>query len=198
MSRASTETDDNTIYKVVINNEEQYSIWPAYLEPPLGWTDVGIAGCKIDCLAHIKGLWIDMRPLSLRKQMEQNLVSVKAAFPRNSTKRTDLVTSLSEGDHPVTVVVGPDRTCHALKEALDRRYVHVKFTDTRSGTELGLRLDTGRTDLSKADFERRMGSVHLVGRLILNYVVVECVADVNLSTLEGTGHLTPMLDVPMG
>jgi MbtH protein len=65
------EKEDNTIYKVVMNHEEQYSIWPADRENPLGWKDVGKVGAKADCLAHIKEVWTDMRPLSLRKKMEE-------------------------------------------------------------------------------------------------------------------------------
>ena len=65
------DTQDNTIYRVVLNHEEQYSIWPADKENPLGWTDVGISGSKTECLAHIKEVWTDMRPLSLRKKMEE-------------------------------------------------------------------------------------------------------------------------------
>ncbi|MCP5425328.1 MAG: MbtH family NRPS accessory protein [Gammaproteobacteria bacterium] len=57
-------------YKVVVNHEEQYSIWPADREPPAGWTTVGVTGKKQICLDHIAGVWTDMRPLSLRKQME--------------------------------------------------------------------------------------------------------------------------------
>ena len=64
--------DDNTIdYFVVINDEEQYSIWPAGKKIPLGWKDVGKSGPKEECLNYIKEVWTDMRPLSLRKQMEQ-------------------------------------------------------------------------------------------------------------------------------
>ena len=65
------ERQDNTIYKVVMNHEEQYSIWPAERENALGWKDVGKVGPKADCLAYIKEVWTDMRPLSLRKQMEE-------------------------------------------------------------------------------------------------------------------------------
>jgi len=61
---------DNTIYKVVINHEEQYSIWFADLENPLGWSDAGKTGLKAECLEYIKEAWTDMRPLSLRQQME--------------------------------------------------------------------------------------------------------------------------------
>jgi MbtH protein len=63
--------EDTTIYKVVMNHEEQYSIWPSHRENPLGWNDVGKSGPKDECLAHIKEVWTDMRPLSLRKKMEE-------------------------------------------------------------------------------------------------------------------------------
>jgi MbtH protein len=63
------EREDTTIYKVVVNHEEQYSIWPAGRENPLGWREVGKSGEKAECLAYIKEVWTDMRPLSLSKQM---------------------------------------------------------------------------------------------------------------------------------
>ena len=62
--------EDSTIYTVVVNHEEQYSIWPADREMPLGWKDAGKTGPKADCLAFVKEVWTDMRPLSLRQQME--------------------------------------------------------------------------------------------------------------------------------
>ena len=63
--------EDNTIYKVVVNHEEQYSIWPADRENPLGWKEVGKVGLKAERLAYIKEVWTDMGPLSLRKKMEE-------------------------------------------------------------------------------------------------------------------------------
>jgi len=63
--------EDNTVYQVVINHEEQYSIWPDYKDIPGGWKTVGKTGNKQDCLDYITEVWTDMRPLSLRKQMEQ-------------------------------------------------------------------------------------------------------------------------------
>ena len=66
------EREDTTIYTVVVNHEEQYSIWPADREMPLGWRDAGKSGLKPDCLAYIKEVWTDMRPLSLRKKMEED------------------------------------------------------------------------------------------------------------------------------
>jgi len=56
---------------VVINQEEQYSVWPAHRELPAGWTDAGKTGSREACLAHIEEVWTDMRPLSLRKHMAE-------------------------------------------------------------------------------------------------------------------------------
>ena len=64
------EQEVNVTYKVVVNDEEQYSIWPADRENAPGWNDVGKVGTKEECLAYIKEVWTDMRPLSLRKKME--------------------------------------------------------------------------------------------------------------------------------
>ena len=64
------DAEETTIYTVVMNHEEQYSIWPADRENPLGWNDVGKSGLKAECLEYIKEVWTDMRPLSLRKKME--------------------------------------------------------------------------------------------------------------------------------
>lgn len=69
------DADDTTIYKVVVNHEEQYSIWPADRENPLGWIDAGKSGLKDDCLQHIREVWTDMRPLSLRRAMSAQAAS---------------------------------------------------------------------------------------------------------------------------
>jgi MbtH protein len=65
------DSDDTTTYKVVVNHEEQYSIWPADRENALGWTDAGKSGPKAECLAYIKEVWTDMRPRSLREKMQE-------------------------------------------------------------------------------------------------------------------------------
>jgi MbtH protein len=67
---AHDENEDTTVYTVVVNHEEQYSIWPADRELPLGWNAAGKTGLKAECLEYIKEVWTDMRPLSLRQQME--------------------------------------------------------------------------------------------------------------------------------
>jgi MbtH protein len=67
---ANDEEDQSALYHVVVNDEEQYSIWPADRDIPLGWKAVGAAGPKSQCLAYINDVWTDMRPLSLRKRMD--------------------------------------------------------------------------------------------------------------------------------
>jgi MbtH protein len=59
--------NDPTIYHVVLNDEEQYSIWPADLPVPAGWRKEGKTGPKAECLAHVKTVWTDMTPASLRR-----------------------------------------------------------------------------------------------------------------------------------
>jgi len=63
--------EDAALYQVVINDEEQYSIWADDREPPKGWRSVKRAMSKADCLAYIETNWTDMRPASLREQMKQ-------------------------------------------------------------------------------------------------------------------------------
>ncbi|KVN12733.1 MULTISPECIES: MbtH family NRPS accessory protein [unclassified Burkholderia] len=63
---------EDTEFNVVVNHEEQYSIWPVYKEVPAGWKTVGVSGKKAVCLDYIEKTWIDMRPLSLRRALEEN------------------------------------------------------------------------------------------------------------------------------
>jgi MbtH protein len=64
---SNDETEDRTLYRAVVNQEEQYSIWPLTKALPLGWSDAGQQGSRTECLAYIEQVWTDMRPLSLRK-----------------------------------------------------------------------------------------------------------------------------------
>ncbi|CAD5918091.1 MULTISPECIES: MbtH family protein [Streptomyces] len=59
-----------SLYRVVLNDEEQYSIWQAERELPAGWRAEGTQGSKEECLDHIGRVWTDMRPASLRHRME--------------------------------------------------------------------------------------------------------------------------------
>ena len=71
----SDEDEDRTIYVVVANDEEQYSIWPASKEMPAGWHEAGPTGPKAEALAYIERVWTDMRPKSLRLAMEEQVVA---------------------------------------------------------------------------------------------------------------------------
>jgi hypothetical protein len=104
----------------------------------------------------------------------------------------ELVQRLSQGNHSVEASLRPNKTVTAFKESIDRGYVHIKFINTKGGTELGMRLDTEASNLKEADFEAETGNVYLVGNLTLNYEKVRCIADINLKTLEGKGHLEPV------
>jgi len=106
----------------------------------------------------------------------------------------DLVQRLTK-EQEVEAGLRPEPTVQAFKAAIDRAYVHVKFTQTRGGTELGFRLDKERSDLSGADFENGTGSVTVVGELTLDYVKVRCHATIDLATLKGTGYLVPLEEV---
>ena len=65
------EKDDRTIFKVVVNHEQQYSLWPVERGNAPGWRDAGKTGDKNECLTYIESVWTDMRPLSLRKKMAE-------------------------------------------------------------------------------------------------------------------------------
>jgi len=99
------------------------------------------------------------------------------------------VERLAHGDPPVALG-GPAPAAEELKKRIDDiGYVFIKFIDTQGGTDLGVRVDGTATVLRNADFDQVIGVVHIEGTLTLNYVPVRCVADIDLATLQGTGHL---------
>jgi Core binding factor beta subunit len=88
------------------------------------------------------------------------------------------------------IMGGADPTVEELRERTgEMGYVLVKFTQTRGGTELGFPLDRATTDLSQANFDDSTGTVHVEGNLTLNDDPVRCIADIDLTTLKGTGRL---------
>jgi MbtH protein len=64
--------ENDSVFQVVVNHEEQYSIWPDGREVPRGWRTIGKSGTKAECLEHVGRVWTDMRPLSLRQEMDGN------------------------------------------------------------------------------------------------------------------------------
>jgi hypothetical protein len=101
----------------------------------------------------------------------------------------ELVRRLSDGSHPVELVLRPEKTPDALRACLDRRYVHIKFSSTQGGTELGVRIDESTAKLALDAIDRAAGAIHIVGDLVLDYVPIRCVADIELATWEGTGRV---------
>ncbi len=86
--------------------------------------------------------------------------------------------------------VRPKKTSTALKECIDRNYVHVMFRKT--GTEVGVKLDRKACKFDGVNFEQGIGKVLIVGGLTLNYDRVRCVAEIDLSSCEGEGFLEPV------
>ncbi|EIC67554.1 MbtH domain-containing protein [Mycobacteroides abscessus M93] len=183
---ADTASPPEATYHVVINDEEQYSIWTTEQPIPQGWTPVGQSGTKEECLAHIEQVWTDMRPRSLREHMAATAGVEPEEIPADTT--APLVDRLST-EQDLEAVLRPDATVAALRSAIDAGYVFVRFTQTRGGTELGVELDQSATDLSEADFGSGSGTVQLTGTLTLDFEPVRCVARLDLSTLTGRGWL---------
>lgn len=102
---------------------------------------------------------------------------------------SELVQKLAKGEHKCIFRPIRDDALGELKAAIDRNYVHVKFTETRGGTELGFPLDDDHSDLSKGDFDKGEGEVKLAGRLNLDGVPIRCHATLDLSKMEGKGYL---------
>jgi MbtH protein len=67
MTRSQT-PEEPEIYNVVVNHEEQYSIWPANKPIPEKWRAIGVTGTKEECLAHVRRVWTDMRPASVTQR----------------------------------------------------------------------------------------------------------------------------------
>ena len=108
----------------------------------------------------------------------------------------ELVQRLTEGEHPVTIG-GPQPSLAEFRRRVEEiGYVFILFTGTRGGTNLGVRIDKKATDLSRANFEQQTGIAHIEGTLTLNYVPIRCVADIELSTLQGSGHLVALETAP--
>src|SRR4051812_44211296 len=95
-------------------------------------------------------------------------------------------------EQPIEASLRPQPTPEALKEAIDRGLVYVKFVNTRGGTDLCMSIDRDACDLAGADFDGGRGRVKLVGDLVLDYVPVRFRGVLDLETLRGTGALHPV------
>ena len=183
-------------YLVVVNDEEQYSIWPEGRDLPLGWRAEGTSGPKDACLDHIEKIWTDMRPRSLREKLAKGLGTIDDAASPDVDEVDPLVQRLAKGSHPIVVAGVGDRTAaeaiERFRHRMERGHVNVLFTGTNGGTELSLRFDPASVDRSRCDFARRSGSLALAADLNLDGVDVRCEVEVSLAELAGTGRLVPL------
>lgn len=185
------ESVDSLAYRVVKNQEEQYSIWPLGKDLPLGWLDAGFDGSKQSCLDHIEEVWTDMRPLSLRKQMDALAKEppVKVTLDPATISGPSLVERLSAGEHDVRLVLRPSSSLGSLKSAVDRGFVQVEFTGTKGGTVLGFPIDASLSNTAKLKEDDGGGDIQLIGFLTLNFQKVKCTANISLKTFDGKGKL---------
>ena len=100
----------------------------------------------------------------------------------------ELVERLSKGKHEV-IIGYRDETPKEIKQRIEDGYIHIKFTQTRGGTELGINLDLNNTNLKDIDFDRKKGLLHIEGSTSLNYNTVKCIADIDLASRKGEGCL---------
>ena len=101
----------------------------------------------------------------------------------------ELVKKLSTGKHNVTIGNRNESYSEIEKRIIDVKHIHITFPNTKGGTELGINIDTESCDLTKADFNKGEGKIHIEGRTNLNYCDVKCIADVDLKSREGKGNL---------
>ena len=100
----------------------------------------------------------------------------------------ELVQRLSEGKHEV-VIGHRDETYEEIKQRIEDGYIHIKFTQTRGGTELGINVDSNNTNLKELDFNKGEGLLHIEGTTNLNYNAVRYIADTDLASRKGEGCL---------
>ncbi len=105
-----------------------------------------------------------------------------------SVKRT-LVDRLSAPGTKVALRLRSENTAEAFRARIQIGQVYLRFAGLRGMTELGITLDEHATDTKQADFQNGTGSVHLEGLVTLNGENMQCIADIDLNTLSGTGYL---------
>lgn len=180
----------NEQYLVVVNHEEQYSIWPQHREVPDGWREEGFRGEQEECLSHIGRVWTDMRPLSLRRQMEawaMHPPEVPESLPVDDLP--PLMERLAGEGHRVEVRTRAEDKVAYLRERLQVGYLHVLFPDTRGGTEVGIQLDAASAKTA-LDVLERGDDVKLSGTLTLDDVQAKCNIRLSLSDLSGRGGIS--------
>ena len=108
----------------------------------------------------------------------------------------ELVQRLSEGNHEV-VIGHRDEPYEEIKERIEDGYIHIKFTKTRGGTELGINVDLSSTNVKDLDFTKGEGLLHIEGTTNLNYNAVRLIADIDLASRKGEGCLEVVSEEPI-
>jgi uncharacterized protein YbdZ (MbtH family) len=184
---ADETNDERTPYVVVINDDEQYSIWRRDRPLPAGWREVGFEAGRTECLAHIEQVWTDMRPLTVRRALSSAKAHVEIVEEgRRSGGKNDLVIRL-EKEQPISLVAHPSESGEELKEQLERRRLYVRFDAT--GTELGFRLSDDAVATAMAAVHRQQEPIPLEGELVLNFERVRFVGSLHVRSLKGLGRL---------
>jgi uncharacterized protein YbdZ (MbtH family) len=187
--------DDAMTYRVVVNHEGQYSIWPAERDEPFGWEPIGKTGNKSECLEHIDLIWTDMRPNSLRRQMAEadcagrDLASASGVECDDTAWGASLVDRLSQGKHQVEAWLGSEDRQGAFGRCVERGYLRIRFPQTGGGTVLGLRIDGARGVSRRSDAATGASWAHIESELTLNGRKARCVVDLDLVTFCGEGCL---------
>ena len=180
-------------YRVVVNDEMQYSIWPLDRELPSGWREAGRSGPLADCLAHIDEVWTDMRPLSLRRHMDA-AATMPAPEPLPDENEPPHLVERLAVEQPVEFASSVADRTRALKESVECGFVLIRFPCTEGVTDLAITLDRAASRLDGADFVAASGTVDLVGDLTLDWCRARCFASLDLATMAGRGRMVPALD----
>ena len=108
----------------------------------------------------------------------------------------ELVKRLSESKHEV-VIGHRNEPYEEIKERIEDGYIHIKFTQTRGGTELGINVDLNSTNVKDLDFTKGEGLLHIEGITNLNYNAVRLIADIDLASRKGEGYLEVVSEEPI-
>lgn len=172
-------------HHVVVNHEQQYSIW-ASAEPPAGWQVVGQPGTRDECLDRIATLWTDMRPLSLREFMSAELQPIEDSLPEPDLEPTLVDRLCCEQDIELELFAAP--SLELLRERLEQGVLHLRFPATRGPTILAIELDPD-TRAKAATLDADTPALELYGALQLDFVDLHCRARIALGDLRGRGSL---------
>lgn len=100
----------------------------------------------------------------------------------------ELVKRLSKGKHEVAIGYR-DESYEEIKQRIEDGFIHIKFTQTKGGTELGINVDLNNTNVKELDFDQMKGLLHIEGTTNLNYNEVRCIANIDLAIKKGKGYL---------